>query len=161
MLITGAKCEMGEPPQLRGARCRQAWERHGIEPLAEGDTLRSAPNNYPTQMPTMTHRLPTFLETERLVLRAPRVSDANALFDGYAQDPEVTRYTVWRPHASLAETEAFLSGCVLDWPQGLRQAYVLTLAMHWSGPSACWKPGSALISLTSVMCWRARIGAKA
>jgi RimJ/RimL family protein N-acetyltransferase len=32
------------------------------------------------------------IETERLVLRAPRIDDAFAIFDGWAQDQEVTRY---------------------------------------------------------------------
>ena len=36
------------------------------------------------------------------------MDDARAIFDAYAQDPEVTRYLVWAPHRSLAETEEFL-----------------------------------------------------
>ena len=48
------------------------------------------------------------IHTERLTLRAPRMDDAAAIFDSYARDPEVTRYLVWTPHRSVAETEEYL-----------------------------------------------------
>ena len=48
------------------------------------------------------------METERLLLRAPRLNDAQAIFDRYASDPEVTRYLGWARHISLAETRAFV-----------------------------------------------------
>jgi ribosomal-protein-alanine N-acetyltransferase len=51
--------------------------------------------------------LPDVITTARLVLRPSRESDARDVF-GYARDPEVTRYLLWRPHVSLVETEAFL-----------------------------------------------------
>lgn len=44
--------------------------------------------------------LPSTLETARLVLRPPRMEDAAAIFEGYAQHPEVTRYLTWKPHTS-------------------------------------------------------------
>ena len=37
------------------------------------------------------------LETERLRLRALRSDDVQAIFDGWASDPEVTRYLPWNP----------------------------------------------------------------
>ena len=46
-------------------------------------------------------RLPQ-LETERLVLRPVRLSDARDMFS-YSQDSEVTRYVLWEPHRSLAD----------------------------------------------------------
>jgi ribosomal-protein-alanine N-acetyltransferase len=73
------------------------------------------------------HDLPGFFHTERLILREPKPSDARTVFEAYTQDPEVARYTVWRPHTSFAETDEFISGCVRDWPSGCRLAYVLTL----------------------------------
>jgi ribosomal-protein-alanine N-acetyltransferase len=48
------------------------------------------------------------VETERLVLRRPRVSDEPAIFARYASDPEVTRYMAWPTHTSLDDTHAFL-----------------------------------------------------
>src|ERR671913_988397 len=56
------------------------------------------------------HESSPLIHTERLTLRAPRMDDAAAIFDSYARDPEVTRYLVWTPHRSVAETEVFLRG---------------------------------------------------
>jgi RimJ/RimL family protein N-acetyltransferase len=49
------------------------------------------------------------IQTERLILRAPRMDDAEAIFESYASDPEVTRYLIWRPHCSVADTKDFLT----------------------------------------------------
>ena len=50
--------------------------------------------------------IPT-LETERLVLRGLRVSDAEDMYD-YARRPSVTQYLPWNPHADVAETREYL-----------------------------------------------------
>ncbi len=47
------------------------------------------------------------LETERLYLRAARVSDAEDMF-AYAKSPEVTKYLLWQPHADAAYTRRYL-----------------------------------------------------
>lgn len=47
------------------------------------------------------------LETERLILRPMRVSDAPHMFE-YAKDPDVTRYLLWRPHPDMAHTRSYL-----------------------------------------------------
>lgn len=52
--------------------------------------------------------LPPLLQTARLVLRPPRLEDAGAVFDGYAQDLDVCRYLTWTPNESLAQTEDFM-----------------------------------------------------
>jgi RimJ/RimL family protein N-acetyltransferase len=46
--------------------------------------------------------------TERLVLRAPRLDDAETMF-AYRSDPEVRRYQCWEPQ-SLEEVRAFITG---------------------------------------------------
>lgn len=51
----------------------------------------------------------TTLTSERLTLRPPQLADAQAIFAGYATDPDVARFVVWTPHRDIAETEAFLS----------------------------------------------------
>jgi ribosomal-protein-alanine N-acetyltransferase len=56
-------------------------------------------------------RVPAIIETPRLSLRPPARADAPAIFETYAQDPLVTRYLIWRPHASISETWAFLRRC--------------------------------------------------
>jgi RimJ/RimL family protein N-acetyltransferase len=60
----------------------------------------------------------TRLETPRLILRAPTVHDASAVFAAYATDPEVSRYTTWAPHRSLDDTRGFLRVCEQGWERG-------------------------------------------
>lgn len=52
---------------------------------------------------------PARLETARLLLRETCAADAGAVFAGYAADPEVTRFLTFRPHRSVADSEAFLA----------------------------------------------------
>lgn len=44
------------------------------------------------------------LKTERLTLRPFRESDARAMFENWAGDPEVTKYLTWTPHKNVEET---------------------------------------------------------
>lgn len=48
------------------------------------------------------------LKTKRLVLRPFRASDAEEMFANWANDPEVTKYLTWTPHASVDETRRLL-----------------------------------------------------
>lgn len=51
---------------------------------------------------------PTTLTTERLVLRALRLDDAEALFERCSSDPAVTRWMSWRTNVSVDETREFI-----------------------------------------------------
>jgi ribosomal-protein-alanine N-acetyltransferase len=55
------------------------------------------------------------IETERLLLRRPKQSDAQAVFHRYASDREVTRYLSWPTHRSVADTLAFLAMSDEEW----------------------------------------------
>ena len=55
------------------------------------------------------------LETERLLLRQPRLNDVQTIFERYSSDPEVTRYLGWRRHSSLADTRAFIEFSTSHW----------------------------------------------
>jgi ribosomal-protein-alanine N-acetyltransferase len=70
---------------------------------------------------------PERFETVRLLLRKPCMEDAPAIFEGYAQDPEVTRYLTWKPHQNVRETEQFLLACGQLWRTGKDYAYAITL----------------------------------
>jgi [ribosomal protein S5]-alanine N-acetyltransferase len=70
---------------------------------------------------------PDLIHTDRLVLRRPVLTDASAIFDGYARDPEVVRYLMWRPHGSIHETEAFLETRLRGWEAGDDLTWALTL----------------------------------
>jgi RimJ/RimL family protein N-acetyltransferase len=71
--------------------------------------------------------MPKQIETERLILRKPRLDDAHVIFEGWAQDPEVTRYLTWRPHQRLEETQGFVQRCLSAWEQKTRFPYIITL----------------------------------
>ena len=70
---------------------------------------------------------PSTIETERLVLRQPTASDAPAIFDSYARDPEVVRYLTWRPHGSIADTHAFIDAIRSRWEVHSELTWALTL----------------------------------
>lgn len=64
------------------------------------------------------YRLPEEFETARYLLRRVKVDDAQAIFDSYATDAEVTRFLGWKPHRSLADTSAFLEIAAAEWDLG-------------------------------------------
>ncbi len=68
---------------------------------------------------------PEEFETGRLRLVRLRLSDAERVFIGWAQDPEVTRYLIWSPHKSLSESEAHCRRCEEAWAQGSSFAWIL------------------------------------
>jgi RimJ/RimL family protein N-acetyltransferase len=71
---------------------------------------------------------PETIRTGRLVLRRPVDADAPAIFDGYAQDPEVVRYLMWRPHTSITHTQDYLVHCHAGWLTRTDLTWALTLA---------------------------------
>jgi len=70
---------------------------------------------------------PERIETERLILRKPYMEDAPAVFTGWAQDVEVTRYLTWRPHTSLEQSQAIVTIAVSAWKEETRFPYMVTL----------------------------------
>ena len=72
-------------------------------------------------------QMPEQLETERLILRKPHLDDARPIFEGWAQDPEVTRYLTWRLHQQIEETQAFVQSCLLAWKHKTRFPFMMTL----------------------------------
>ena len=63
----------------------------------------------------------------RVILRAPRLADAEELFASVASDPEVTRYMSWTPHPDVDETrrvitELFNVGDERNWLIELRDS---------------------------------------
>jgi [ribosomal protein S5]-alanine N-acetyltransferase len=86
---------------------------------------------------------PEKIETERLILRKPRMDDAPAIFESYAQDPDVTRYMTWRPHKNVEETFRIVELMLKLWDDGDSYSYVITsndsdsaigmIAMHPDG----------------------------
>lgn len=66
-------------------------------------------------------KAPIHVETTRLVLLQPRVSDAASIFERYASDPDVTKFLGWPRHASVTDTQVFLRFSAAErerWPAG-------------------------------------------
>jgi RimJ/RimL family protein N-acetyltransferase len=75
--------------------------------------------------------VPETFDTTRLRLRRPRVADAAAIFESWAQDPEVTRHLVWVPHQDIGETIAYIARCASWWDSG--DGYVWVIEERASG----------------------------
>ena len=72
-------------------------------------------------------RPPEQIETERLLLRKPRIEDAPAVFDGWAKYPEVTRFLTWHPHQSVAQSEALMKRSIDAWDGDENFRYLLEI----------------------------------
>lgn len=67
------------------------------------------------------------LETERLRLRPFREDDAEAMFYGWANDPEVTKYLTWDVHESIDVTRYVLKMWVDEYEQPDRINFAIEL----------------------------------
>jgi [ribosomal protein S5]-alanine N-acetyltransferase len=60
-------------------------------------------------------RAPPIVETPRLVLSAPAVTDAEEVFRRYASDSAVTKYLGWPTHRTVEDTQGFLAFSAIQW----------------------------------------------
>lgn len=85
------------------------------------------------------------LETERLVLRAPRLEDAADIF-AYARDPEVVRYLPWEHHQSLEDAREYIARSLQAHEAGKRADWVMVLKDSGRVVGTCgfcsWAAGS-------------------
>ncbi len=65
------------------------------------------------------------IETPRLVLRKPESGDAGSIFWRYSSDPEVTKYSGWPRHRSLADAVAFLEWSEAEWERWPAGPYLI------------------------------------
>ena len=54
-------------------------------------------------------------QTKRLYYRRPLETDAQAIFDGFASDPDVTRYVGWPRHSVIDDTLDFIEFSDKQW----------------------------------------------
>jgi RimJ/RimL family protein N-acetyltransferase len=73
-------------------------------------------------------KAPEQIQTARLLLRRPELSDAEAIFHRYASDPAVTRYMSWPTHRSVADTQAFLAWDESEWVKWPASSYLIFLS---------------------------------
>ena len=71
-------------------------------------------------------RAPETLATDRLVLRLPAPSDAEAIFE-YGSDPQVTRYMDWPRHETVETVVEHLGTCAPRWESGEEFYWVITM----------------------------------
>ncbi len=67
------------------------------------------------------------LETGRLLLRPFRIDDAQAMFDGWTSDDEVTKYVTWPTHRSVETTRALLEHWIAEYEQPERLNFAIVL----------------------------------
>jgi ribosomal-protein-alanine N-acetyltransferase len=70
-------------------------------------------------------KAPVQIDTARLILRQPMWTDAIAIFERYASDPEVTRYLGWPRHQSIRDTKAFLEFSAQEWERWPAGPYLI------------------------------------
>src|SRR5512139_2249862 len=70
-------------------------------------------------------KAPIQLNTTRLILRQPRMSDAVEVFERYASDVEVTKLLGWPRHRSVQDTEAFLRFSAQEWERWPAGPYLI------------------------------------
>ncbi len=68
---------------------------------------------------------PNPIQTERLTLCKPMIEDARAVFETWAQDPEVTRTMTWPPHENIDVTRSVLRRMIDAWEQNTRYTYMI------------------------------------
>ncbi len=70
---------------------------------------------------------PEIIQTRRLTLKKIDTSDAEEIFESYAQDSEVTKFLIWRPHHTLNETRAYVQSRVDSWIAGSEFTWMVRL----------------------------------
>lgn len=77
----------------------------------------------------LTHKGTKTIQTARLMLRPFVVDDAQAMYQNWANDPQVTRYLTWQPHRSPEETRQLLA----VWSDAYARPDCYNWVMEWEG----------------------------
>jgi len=79
----------------------------------------------------LTHKGTQKLETERLILRRFALEDAQAMYDNWASDPDVTKYLTWPTHSDPEISARVLK----DWVDGYEKedSYLWAIVLKESG----------------------------
>lgn len=67
------------------------------------------------------------LLTDRLILRPFEHSDASDMFNGWASDPEVTKYLTWDTHESIEQTKKILELWIKQYEKPERINFAIVL----------------------------------
>ena len=67
------------------------------------------------------------LATERLILRKFKPSDATAMFNNWAKDPENVKYLTWEAHKNIEETGSILKEWIFEYQNPKCYRWCITL----------------------------------
>ncbi|MBQ6066153.1 MAG: GNAT family N-acetyltransferase [Clostridia bacterium] len=81
----------------------------------------------------LTHKGTQTITTERLTLRRFTVDDAQEMYDNWANDPRVTKFLSWEPHASPEATAALLKDWVAAYENANCYNWVMEYKKHCIG----------------------------
>jgi RimJ/RimL family protein N-acetyltransferase len=96
------------------------------------------------------------ITTDRLLLRPPLASDAEAIFTQYAADELVTQYVGWLRHKTLSETYAFLQFSDHEWEKW--SAGPLLIAHEIESPRSLAFPNLGTSALQNVCVYSTILG---
>lgn len=66
----------------------------------------------------MNYKGTTRLETNRLILRQFKITDAQAVFENYASSDDVTKYTTWETYHDIDAVRNYLSSLIESYKDG-------------------------------------------
>lgn len=77
------------------------------------------------------------IESDRLILRKFNIKDAEAMFNNWASDEEVTKYLTWPPHESVKITEEILHMWIEDYNKKNSYQWAIVLKSNGDEPIGC------------------------
>lgn len=78
----------------------------------------------------MNHIGTVTLESDRLILRRFSTDDAEAMYNNWASDPEVTKYLTWPCHASVEASRDLINEWIQQYSKNDYYHWVITLKAH-------------------------------
>lgn len=82
----------------------------------------------------MKHQGTKTLESDRLILRRFRIEDAQAMFENWANDPEVTKYLSWPPHDNIEASKNILEDWISHYGEDDFYTWAITLKENGDAP---------------------------
>lgn len=85
----------------------------------------------------MNHLGTVTLETTRLILRKFTMDDADAMFNNWASDSQVTTYLTWPAHSDISVTKMVLDDWTSNYSRNDYYQWAITVKEHGPEPIGC------------------------
>ena len=79
----------------------------------------------------MKHKGTINIYTERLILRKHKIEDADAMFNNWAKEKEVTKFLRWQPYKSVEDTQKIISEWIVSYKKN--DFYFWTIELKETG----------------------------